>query len=109
MKNFLFLFSLISYSSFAQVHVHVVDPDMDVSPLENQGYHITRGEKTFSSLPDKEKRDLVLGDVPESKQWDELDKDIFFMDLKNKSIEQLEKKYPKMTKSKLQRLKAHVK
>ncbi len=109
MKYFYILLTFISLSSLAQVKIQVVDPELDTTPLEGRSYQIEREEKSFSSIPAKEKRDKLLADVPESKLWDELDKDIFYMDLKNQTIEQLVAKYPKMTKTKLERLKFYAK
>ncbi len=105
MKTLLIVILCFSYTALAQVQVQVVDPEVDTSELEQKGYKVTREENEFSSLPDKEKRDLLLNGLPTAKDWDELQKDIFYMDLKSKTLEQLSKKYPDISKARLKQLK----
>jgi hypothetical protein len=105
MKILFLLLMLCSQTTLAQVQVHLVDPHLDASPLEGKGYHITREHTEFSALPDKEVRDQFLLEVPEVKGWDELERDIFYMNLKDRTLEQLMKKYPSFSKERLKKLK----
>lgn len=105
MKIIILLISFISFHSYSQVEIQVVDPELDVKPLEGQGYKISRKAEVHNALPDKKLRDSLLSEVPEAKTWDELQKDIFYMDLKQKSLNDLEKKYPKISKKQLDELK----
>lgn len=105
MKTLITLMLAYSFTTLAQVQIQVVDPEVDTSELQQRGYQVTREENEFSSLPDKDKRDQLLNELPAAKEWDELQKDIFYMDLKSKSIDQLEKKYPGISKARLKQLK----
>ncbi len=105
MKTLLIVILCFSYATLAQVQVQVVDPEVDTSELQQKGYQVTRGENEFSSLPDKTKRDSLLEGLAVAKDWDELQKDIFYMDLKSKTLDQLEKKYPDISKDRLKQLK----
>ena len=104
MKN-LFLFCLISFPSFAQVQIQVVDPELDASSLEEK-YNVQYKEKVHNSLPDKDQRDELLEGVKAPLKWDELKKDIFYMDLKSKAIPELLKKYPDVNAQEMKHLKA---
>jgi hypothetical protein len=100
----IFIF-LVSFNSFGQVQIQVIDPQLDTQELEKKHFIVTREEDEFSSLPDKNKRDELFKELGEIKNWDELQKDIFYMDLKSKSIDKLIKKYPQLSSKKLQSLK----
>jgi hypothetical protein len=105
MKILIFLISVISLHSYSQVEIQVVDPTLDTKALEGQGYKISKKTASHNALPDKNLRDSLLSDIPETKKWDELQKDIFYMELKKKSLNDLEKKYPQISKKQLEVLK----
>lgn len=104
MKKLIPFLFLVSFTSLAQVQVQVVDENIDSSSLEGQ-YQVQREHKKSGNIPVKELRDEVLKDVKQAQKWDELKKDIFFMDLERKSIPELVKKYPELKESELKFLK----
>ena len=105
MKILLFIMLFSSSISWAQVKVQIVDPDVDSSTLEKD-YEVSRKSSPANSLPSKEVRDEIFVNIKSVKKWDELKKDIFFMDLKSKSLSELSAKYPEFTQSDLKSLKA---
>ena len=96
--KFLSLFLLlISVSAFAQkANVLIVDPDVDATELEKD-FNVQRPAQAYA-LPDKEERDLVFRGIKSIAGYDELKKDILFMDLKKKAPADLMKKYPELSK-----------
>lgn len=94
-----------SFTAQAQVQIQVVDPEVNTKELEDKGYQVSREEKEFTSLPDRDKRDELLKGLHIANEWDELQKDIFYMDLKSKTLEQLANKYPEISRARLQQLK----
>jgi hypothetical protein len=95
---------LIALPLMAQVQVQVLDPDIDTSSLEKK-YQVHRDTKQANSLPNKELRDQLFQGVTKINKYDELKKDIFFMDLKRRSIPELLKKYPEFSMKELKSLK----
>lgn len=106
MKLLLSLFLLCSYQSVMaqKAEVLLLDEDIDGKELE-RNFNVHRGSTHVSSLPDRDAREMTLAEIPELKNWDELKKDIFFMDLKSKSLSQLKKKYPELKTKDLKFLK----
>lgn len=107
MKKLIPLLFLVSFTTLAQnqgVQVQIVDQDIDSSSLE-KSYAVKRSPKKNNVLPDRELRDEVLKDIKASQKWDELQKDIFFMDLQRKSLPDLVKKYPQIKEAELKFLK----
>jgi hypothetical protein len=103
MKLCLFLLFLISFSAIAQkANVLIVDPDVDSKSLEN-GYNVQKPSQAYS-LPDKEARDEVLKNIKSVQNYDELKKDILYMDLKSKSPAELMKKYPELSKQDIKKM-----
>lgn len=105
MKIIIILISVFSLHSYSQVEIQVVDPTLDTKPLEGQGYKISKKSASHNALPDKNLRDSLLSEIPATKKWDQLQKDIFYMELKQKSLNHLEKKYPQISKKQLEELK----
>jgi hypothetical protein len=96
---------LFTSTSFAQkAHVTILDPNIDGKPLEGH-FNVHRGSTYKKSLPSRELRDEVLSGVPKIQNWEELKKDILFMDLESKSIKELHKKYPELSEKELKGLK----
>lgn len=102
----LFLLVLFSLSAIAQVQIQVVDPSLDMTPLKEDNYKINTERKDANVIPNKTLRDDFFSGVELPKSWDELDKDIFYMDLKSKSLDKLKKKYPQLDAKQLKKLKA---
>lgn len=106
MKKSLITLSLLFTSFvFAQkADLIVIDPDMDASSLKDN-FNVHYGSTAQNSLPDLDQRDSLLFSVKETHKWDELKKDIFYMDLKSKPLDYLESKYPEIKSSDLKKLK----
>lgn len=103
--KFLFSFFLITSLAYAQkAQVLLIDEDIDGKELE-QNFNVHKGSTHVSSIPPKAIRDEVLKGVKPAEKWDELQKDIFYMELKSKSVKELKKKYPELSEKELQFLK----
>jgi hypothetical protein len=98
----LLIFPLFSYAQKAQLTV--IDPDIDDTELR-ENFNVHRGSTHKSSIPDKTSREELLKDLKGISDWDELKKDIFYMDLKSKSLDELSKKYPELSPKQLTDLK----
>ncbi len=99
------LLLILSPWALAQkAHVIILDPNIDSKELE-KNFHVHRGSTHVSSIPDRKLRNSFLSDVDKVQKWDELKKDIFFIDLKNKDLSTLKKKYPEFSKTELKSLK----
>ena len=98
-----FCFSLLST---AQIQVQVIDQQVDTKDLKKKGYFVNRESKDYSSLPDKRQRDKILNSISQTNGWDQLEKDIFYMNLRSKSINELTMKYPGIPVHLLEKLKA---
>lgn len=98
MKIYILLFFL-SVSAFAQkAQITIIDPDINAEELKDE-FDVHYGSTHVSSLPDKEIRDEVYDGIKTIKKWDELKKDIFFMDLKSMPNKNLYQKYPEISPS----------
>lgn len=106
MKFIAFIICLgIPHLSMAQkAQVLLLDENIDEAELR-QNFNVQRGSTSKSSLPDRGSRDKILSAVPAISEWDELKKDIFFMELETKTIPQLKKKYPELNESQIKTLK----
>lgn len=98
----------ISYAQNQGVKVFITDENIDSSSLEKK-YEVTRKAELPNVLPDRQKRENVLSGIDIPKDWDELSKDIFYSDLKSKSIQDLTKKYPNFKEADLKNLKGKIK
>lgn len=108
MKFFLFSALFLSSPSFAQkAKLLVIDPKVDAKSMEKE--FVVEKPVQKNSLPKLKDRDLLLKDFTAAASWDELQKDIFYMDLKNKSLPVLTKKYPKIEAKMLATLKKKIK
>lgn len=101
MKLFLLpLLLLFTFGAFAQkAKVLIVDPDIETVELEKD-FEIQRPAHRYA-LPDKKVRDEVFEGLESVKRYDELKKDILFMDVQSKSIQELKEKYPDIPASDL--------
>lgn len=101
--KFLFLLLLLSTTALAQkANVLIVDPDVDSSGLEKD-YNVQKPSQHYA-LPDKESRDEVFKGIKAVEKYDELKKDILFVDLKNKAPAEIMKKYPELSKSDIKKM-----
>ena len=95
---------LISFTAFAQkAQLLVIDPDIETRELEN--FNIQKGSTHVSSIPDRDEREEFFQGVSQVQSWDELKKDIFYMELDRKSVDDLHKKYPELSKKDIKKLK----
>lgn len=110
MKNYLLIstIALLSLTASAQkADLLILDEDIETKELEGN-FNIKKGSTLKSFLPPKELRDSFLEHVPASKNWDEYQKDAFYMDIKNKSVEDIMKKYPAFSKKEILNLKGKI-
>ena len=102
-KLITFSMLMVSFSAFAQkANVIFIDPDMETKELEN--FNIQKNTHE-SSIPDRDDREALLNQNSKTQNWDELKKDIFYMDLARKSVSELHKKYPELSTKELKQLK----
>ena len=101
----IFTLFICTTQAFAQrANVTILDSEVESKELE-RNFNVRRGSTHKSSLPDRDFREEVLSGVETVQKWDELKKDIFFMDLKSKSLAELKKKYPELTLAEIKSLK----
>lgn len=103
MKVVLYLLLFSSFAHAQKAKVILIDEHIDGSSLQ-KNFDVQKNSHE-SSIPKKEIRDEVLKGVKASEKWDELQKDIFYMDLKSKSVKELKKKYPAISEKELTFLK----
>lgn len=109
MKYLAIFVYLLSFSLLAQVNskrakVILIDKDIDSKELEKK-YDVERPVEPNRILPTIQERDNLFQGIKLPGEWDELKKDIFFMELKEISLEELVNKYPEIKKSDLKNLK----
>lgn len=93
--------SLNAYAGKAKLVI--VDPNIDPEAFGEE-FEIQSTERD-SKLPDKNLRDDFLSGLPQIKDWDEWDKDLFYMELQYKSLDDLVRKYPDFSRKELKKLK----
>lgn len=95
--------------AFAQkAQLTVVSPDINADSLKDS-FDVHYGSSHKSSLPDRQERERVLTGLEAASNWDELKRDIFYMDIKTRPLEVLAKKYPEIPSSELTELKGKIK
>jgi len=94
--------------AWSQLHVTPADPGLnlqDLGPVK-----LTQGEP---ELPPRDKREKFFARYPAAlkhmKQWDELDKDMLWLSLKNYPLPQLQQKYPAIPAETLRQMKQGLK
>jgi Vitamin D binding protein, domain III len=96
----LFLFIIPAHAQKAELVI--LNPDIETKELEK--VYLIQRPIHFNSLPDKVMRDEVMVGIESVKDYDELKKDILFMDLKSKLPEALKKKYPDISTAELTKM-----
>ncbi len=109
MRNLLVLSFLLSGAIHGQTpmgkaKVLVIDQDIDTTQLEKK-YDVEKAAPSNLSIPDLESRNKLFEGIIFPENWDDLKKDVFFMELRSKSINDLIKKYPELKKSDIKKLK----
>lgn len=98
----------ISFSALAQkADLLLIDENIDATAVE-ESFNVKKGSTLKSYLPPKEQRDSFLSLIPESSSWDEYQKDAFYMDIKNKTLDEIHQKYPQFSKEKISTLKGEI-
>ncbi|WPU64864.1 hypothetical protein [Peredibacter starrii] len=103
MKFVLYLLLFMSFAHAQKAKVLLIDENINGKELE-KNFDVEKNTHQ-SSIPNKADRDLLLKNVKGTAKWDELQKDIFYMDLKSKSVKELKKKYSEFSEKELQLLK----
>lgn len=102
------IFLILTIQASAQkADLLILDDDIDASELKDS-FHIKKGSTLKSFLPPKDKRDALLTNVPEAQNWDEYQKDSFYMDIKNKTPKEIKEKYPQLTNDEISKLKGKL-
>lgn len=109
MKKLFILLFVFSINSHAQVQpgrakVLVIDPNVDTTELEKK-YTVEKPAPSNFVVPNLNDRDKFFERVVFPDSWDDLKKDIFFLELRSKSINDLIKKYPDLKESDIKNLK----
>jgi hypothetical protein len=102
----LVLFLLLIANAYAEKkpQVLLIDEDIDGKVLERD-FDVRRGSTHKSSIPDRQKREELLKGVKETQKWDELAKDIFYVDLEKRDMNELKRRYPSVPEATLRALK----
>ncbi|MCM2351577.1 MAG: hypothetical protein NDI69_16255 [Bacteriovoracaceae bacterium] len=106
--KFILMFLMLSCLSVAnaqKAEVLLLDEDIDETELK-EDFNVHKGSTHRSSIPDRDQRQMLLSKLSAIEKWDELKKDIFYMDLASKSVSQLKEKYPELKLKEIKMLKA---
>lgn len=90
-----------------KAELFLVDQDIDASALDDQ-FNISKDQASIKVFPRKEIVDALLNEEEFARDWDELQKDIFYMNLKIRDMSYLKNKYPDIPKNKLIELKNKI-
>jgi hypothetical protein len=101
------IYTSLVYSQDRPIQIQIIDPNIDSSSLQKK-YQVSKDKASFTSLPNKKIRDKFLGSFLAPVSWDETQKDIFYMDIKSKSLDELMEKYPELPKLELAKLKGNI-
>lgn len=105
MKRLLFIALIVGLASnvyAGKAKLVIVDPNLDP---EEFGEDFDVQSKRDTKLPDKNERDDFLSGLKQAQDWDEWEKDLFYMELQYKSLDDLVRKYPDFTRKELKNLK----
>lgn len=106
MKYVLLCLLTLCFASAAlagKAKVFVIDSDIETAEIGEEFDVQTASHD--SVLPDKNERDDFLSGLEQVKEWDEWEKDLFYMNLKHKSLDELEKKYSSFSREELAKMK----
>lgn len=111
LKFFSLILSFVIYSCFQtanaqnKANLFVVDQEIEADSLADQ-FTISKEQADLKVFPKKEIIDAFLENEEFARDWDELEKDIFYMNLKTRKMDYLKKKYPHISSEKLRELKS---
>lgn len=105
--SFIFTTTIQAQNPSGRAKVLVIDQDIDTTELAKK-YDVEKEAPANLKLPNLRARDKVFEGVTFPENWDHLKKDVFFLELKEKSIEELIKKYPDLKESDIKALKGKV-
>ena len=110
-KYFILFCSFLAFSAYAgespapTVHVQVLDPSVDASSLQEKGVVVHSAKNPPMISPsDRDKFFSQAGLANELALYDELEKDLLVEKARAYSQQKLQKKYPKLSPQKLQKL-----
>ena len=101
------IFALLSTSVFAEEPKAVLLEEGAESPILDKNHNIQKPVSPRNILPARAEREQFFADNWKEglKDYDELEKDLLYMDLKSKTILELKKKYPELSPKELEELK----
>lgn len=96
MRTFLCLFLFVTAAHAQKAQLIVVDPQVNAEALSDQ-YEIHRPAPSDNKFPTRAEREKSLRGLSSVNDWDELKRDLFYMDLKKLPLKDLKKKYPEVS------------
>ncbi len=101
------LVMMFSLSAFAEEPKAILMDEGATSPELDKTHNVQKAKPPRNILPGKAERDQFFADNWKDglKDYDELEKDLLYMDLKSKTILELKAKYPELTARELEELK----
>lgn len=111
---FMVMLSIPGFALDEKVIVQGLDETVDLSGLDQKAYD-TRSTIRSPGAPQVELPPTTLRDkafelaglADDTKSWDELDRDFLYLSAGTSTVEELQKKYPKLPADGLKKLKAH--
>lgn len=111
MKNLFIIFLLFSINSQVQAQIQpgkakvlVIDENIDTTELAKE-YVVEKPATSNFVVPDLNERDIFFEGISFPEYWDDLKKDVFYLELKSKSLDYLIIKYPDLKVSDIKNLK----
>jgi hypothetical protein len=96
-----------SFPVFAEEPKAILLEDGATSSELDKNHQVQKAKPPRNILPSKAERDQFFADNWKEglKEYDELEKDLLYMDLKSKTILELKSKYPELSPKELEELK----
>ncbi|RPJ73233.1 MAG: hypothetical protein EHM20_12575 [Alphaproteobacteria bacterium] len=111
MKNLFIMLLLLSFNlnlqaqpQYGRAKVLVIGEDIDTTELAKE-YVVEKPAPSNLVLPNLNERDIFFEGIIFPEYWDDLKKDIFYVELKSKSLDDLIIKYPDLKVSDIKMLK----
>lgn len=103
----LLIFALLSTTAFADDPKAVLLEEGAESTTLEKNHKVQKAVSPRNTLPARAEREQFFAENPKEglKDYDELEKDLLYMDLKSKTILELSKKYPELSPKELEELK----
>lgn len=104
---FLLTETIYAHEPSGRPTVLVINSNADTNQLEKK-FKIERPAALTFEMPDLGIRDIFFENIIFPESWDDLKKDIFFLELRSMPLNELIKKYPDLKESDIQNLKGKV-